>query len=110
MNPAIGLGLFGGAVILVVGLLWGGPAKSHDVYRSLVNPRTGAGCCHDADCRPGMVWRDEQGRLRARIGNLNVSVPESALLPEKMNPHPPTGMICEHSGNFYCVNLSGAGI
>jgi hypothetical protein len=55
------------------------------------------------------VWRDEAGRLRARIGGATVGVPESALLPGSMSPHPPVGMICERWGIFYCVALSDAG-
>jgi hypothetical protein len=86
-----------------------GHAEHHDVYKDLVNPHTGGNCCHDQDCRPGNVWRDADGTLRARIGSLTVKVPESALLPEKMSPHPPVGMICERAGYIYCVSLSGAG-
>lgn len=87
-----------------------GHAQHHDVYRNLFNPQTGANCCNDQDCRPGTVWRELDGGLRARIGSQTVPVPESALLPDHMNPHPPLGMICERNGTFYCVSKSGAGI
>lgn len=92
-----------------------GHAENHDAYRALSNPATGASCCNgtvdgvEGDCRPGTVWRDAGGDLRARIGGRELFVPESALVPGAMNPHPPVGMICERDGRFYCVALSDAG-
>lgn len=92
-----------------------GHAENHDAYRALSNPTTGASCCNgtvdgiEGDCRPGTVWRDAGGDLRARIGGQELFVPESALVPRAMNPHPPVGMICERAGRFYCVALSDAG-
>ena len=93
-----------------------GHAEHHDVYRSLTNPVTGMSCCNaqtpddpNGDCRPGSVWRDLDGRIKARVGGQTMTVPESALIPSEKAPHPPVGMICERWGHFYCVALSGAG-
>lgn len=27
------------------------PAKAHDIYTGLTDPRSGMSCCHDSDCR-----------------------------------------------------------
>lgn len=93
-----------------------GHAEHHDAYKMLANPATGLSCCNaqteanpNGDCRPGTVWRDADGNLRARIGGREMSVPEAALVPNLKNPHPPVGMICERDGHFYCVAMSGAG-
>lgn len=93
-----------------------GHAEHHDAYKGLSNPTTGMSCCNAqtaanpaGDCRPGAVWRNAAGDLRARIGGREMSVPEAALVPGAMNPHPPVGMICEKDGHFYCVAVSGAG-
>lgn len=93
-----------------------GHAENHDAYKGLNNPQTGVSCCNAqtaddpaGDCRPGAVWRDAAGDLRARIGGREMSVPEAALVPEAMNPHRPVGMICERAGKFFCVAFSGAG-
>lgn len=84
-------------------------AEHHDAYKSLTNPTTSVNCCNDRDCRPGNVWRDAAGNIVARVEGREMSVPEAALLPDGMNPHPPVGMICERDGRFYCVAFSGAG-
>lgn len=92
-----------------------GHAEHHDQYRHLSNPQTGMHCCNaqtadgQGDCRPGAVWRDIDGQIKARIGGRIVRVPESALLPPEMNPHAPVGLICEKNDMFYCAALSGAG-
>jgi hypothetical protein len=101
--------LVAGAVIVGRARGQDGHAQHHDAYKGLSNPTTGVSCCNDGDCRPGAVWRDDAGTLRARIAGREMSVPETALLPGEMNPHRPVGMICEKDGHFYCVAFSGAG-
>lgn len=93
-----------------------GHAENHDAYKGLSNPTTGVSCCNAqtaddpaGDCRPGAVWRDAAGDLRARIDGREMSVPEAALVPGAMNPHPPVGLICERNGKFFCVAVSGVG-
>jgi hypothetical protein len=97
------------SLILIAAMAILSRARGHDGYEGLINPGTHKSCCSDADCRRGSVWRNENGDLTARVNGKDRHVPESALVPDNMNPHPPMGMICERYGIFFCVARSGAG-
>ncbi|MBL8584941.1 MAG: hypothetical protein JNL61_22260, partial [Rhizobiaceae bacterium] len=55
------------------------PALAHDPYSDW-KTKNGVSCCHDRDCAPATMWRDNEGRLIARQNGQTYTVPEHSVL------------------------------
>lgn len=67
-------------------VLGGKPARAHEWFMGAHNPKTGASCCNDADCRAidEEDWWQKEGKIFVRWSDGNVySMPTNEAMPSQ---------------------------